>query len=50
MFALAEGDQDIVRQILDKYGYQSTKDVKKIDYDKMCTEIENAAKEKSQEG
>jgi len=48
MFALAEGDQDIVRQILDKYGYQSTKDVKKIDYDKMCTEIENAAKE--QEG
>lgn len=49
MFALAEGDQDIVRQILDKYGYQSTKDVKKIDYNKMCTEIENAAKEKSQE-
>ena len=48
MFALAEGNQDIVRQILDKYGYQSTKDVKKIDYDKMCTEIENAAKE--QEG
>ena len=46
MFALAEGDQDIVRQILDKYGYQSTKDVKKIDYEKMCTEIENAAKEK----
>jgi hypothetical protein len=50
MFALAEGDQEIVRQILDKYGYQSTKDVKKIDYEKMCTEIENAAKEKSQEG
>jgi len=50
MFALAEGDQDIVRQILDKYGYQSTRDVKKIDYEKMCTEIENAAKEKSQEG
>jgi hypothetical protein len=46
MFALAEGDQEIVRQILDKYGYQSTKDVKKIDYDKMCTEIENAAKER----
>jgi hypothetical protein len=50
MFALAEGDQEIVRQILDKYGYQSTKDVKKIDYEKMCAEIENAAKEKSQEG
>jgi hypothetical protein len=50
MFALAEGDQDIVRQILDKYGYQSTKDVKKTDYEKMCTEIENTAKEKSQEG
>ena len=48
MFALAEGNQDIVRQILDKYGYQSTKDVKKTDYEKMCTEIENAVKE--QEG
>ena len=47
MFALAEGDQDIVRQILDKYGYQSTKDVKKTDYEKMCTEIEQLAKEKA---
>lgn len=50
MFALAEGDQEIVRQVLDKYGYESTRDVKKVDYDKMCTEIENAAKEKLQEG
>jgi hypothetical protein len=47
MFALAEGDQEIVRQILDKHGYQSTKDVKKIDYEKMCTEIEQLAKEKA---
>jgi len=47
MFALAEGDQDIVRQILDKHGYQSTKDVKKTDYEKMCTEIEQLAKEKA---
>jgi len=46
MFALANGDQDIVRQVLNKYGYESTRDVKKIDYEKMCTEIENAAKEK----
>ena len=49
MFALANGDQDIVRQILDKYGYQSTKDVKKVDYDKMCTEIENATKPQTEE-
>jgi hypothetical protein len=49
MFALANGDQDIVRQILDKYGYQSTKDVKKVDYDKMCTEIENATKPQAEE-
>ena len=47
MFALAEGDQEIVRQVLDKYGYQSTKDVKKTDYEKMCTEIEQLAKEKA---
>lgn len=49
MFALANGDQGFIRQILDKYGYQSTKDVKKVDYDKMCTEIENATKPQTEE-
>ena len=40
MFALAQGDQDLVRQVLDKYGYESSKEVKKTDYEKICLELE----------
>jgi len=49
MFAIAQGDKDIVRQVLDKYGYEHSKDVTKEDYDKICTEIEQAVKQKIQE-
>ena len=48
MFAIAQGDKDIVRQILDKYGYEHSKDVTKEDYDKICAEIEQAVKQKAQ--
>ena len=40
MFALAQGDQDLVRQVLEKYGYGSSKEVKKTDYEKICLELE----------
>ncbi|KHO63383.1 phage recombination protein Bet [Thermoanaerobacter sp. YS13] len=49
MFAIAQGDKDIVRQVLDKYGYEHSKDVAKEDYDKICAEIEQAVKQKTQE-
>lgn len=49
MFALARGNQDIVRQVLNGYNYESTRDVKKIDYEKMCTEIEQLVKEQENE-
>jgi len=49
MFALARGNQDIVRQVLNGYNYKSTRDVKKIDYEKMCTEIEQLVKEQEDE-
>jgi hypothetical protein len=48
MFAIAQGDKDIVRQVLDKYGYEHSKDVTKEDYDKICAEIEQAVKQKAQ--
>jgi len=31
------------------YNYKSTRDVKKIDYEKMCTEIEQLVKEQEDE-
>ena len=43
MFALAKGDADIVRKVLDKYGYERSDQVKKIKYDEICTKIEAMA-------
>jgi hypothetical protein len=49
MFAIAQGDKDIVRQVLNKYGYEHSQDAIKEDYDKICAEIEQAVKQKAQE-
>jgi hypothetical protein len=40
MFAIAQGNNDLVKEILAKYGYSSSEDVKKTDYNKICEEIE----------
>ncbi|AFK87440.1 MULTISPECIES: hypothetical protein [Thermoanaerobacterium] len=42
MFALANGDNDLVKNIIGKYGYEHSTDVKKTDYEKICNEIETA--------
>lgn len=48
MFALAKGDQSIVRGVLDTFGYKNSTDVKKTEYDKVCEAIEEAAKAKEE--
>ena len=50
MFALAKGDQSIVRGVLDMFGYKNSTDVKKTEYDKVCKAIEEAAKAKKEAG
>lgn len=45
MFALAKGDADIVRKVLEEYGYERSDQVKKIKYDEICTKIEAMANE-----
>lgn len=40
IFAIAEGNQDIVRAVIEKYGYKGTNEIKKTDYNKICSEIE----------
>lgn len=42
IFGIAKGNNDLVRTTLEKYGYKQSTDVKKIDYDKVCIEIEQA--------
>lgn len=41
LFALAKGDSTWVKQVLDKYGYESSKNIKKSDYEKICNDIES---------
>ena len=44
MFALADGDVQIVREVLEKHNYESSKDVRKADYEAICEEIQALAK------
>jgi phage recombination protein Bet len=44
MFALAEGNQDIVRQVLKEYHLSGTNEVTKDVYEEICTRIELLAK------
>lgn len=40
MYALAKGDVELCKKIMKKYGYEHSEQVKKIDYNKICEEIE----------
>ena len=48
MFALAKGDADVVRDVLNKFGYKNSVDVKKTEYDKVCSTIEEMVRKKQQ--
>ena len=45
MFALAKGNAEIVKQVLNDYGYERSEQVEKIKYDEICSKIEQLAKE-----
>lgn len=40
MFALAEGNQDLVKKVLGDFNYDKSSDVKKTDYEAICKRIE----------
>ena len=51
MFALAKGNADIVRAMLNQYGYDRSEQVKKTEYDAICNKIlgvANAAEKKAE--
>ena len=45
MFAIAKGNNEAVKGALEEFGYTSSKDVTKADYEKVCQEIEKKLKE-----
>ncbi len=45
MFAIADGNTELVKDILRKHGYTSSEEVKKTDYNKICEEIETRSNE-----
>lgn len=44
LFAVSKGNNELVRQILLKYGFTSSKSVTKDKYNQICQEIENGGK------
>ena len=50
MFALAKGDAEIVRLVINEYGYEKSEQVKKIEYDTICSKIEQLAQAQSNQG
>lgn len=43
MFAISNGNADLCKEVLKKYGYEKSDDVKKVDYEKICAEIQGVA-------
>lgn len=44
IYALAKGDAELAKAVAKKYGYEKSSDIKKIDYDKICKEVEELVK------
>lgn len=40
LFAISKGNADKVKEVISKYGYESTKAIKKADYEKIAKEVE----------
>ena len=40
LFAIANAQNDLLKQVINKYGYDKTEHIKMSDYDKICKEIE----------
>lgn len=45
LFAISDGNETIIKNIIKNKGYTSTKDIKKTDYKAICDEVEAVVKE-----
>lgn len=41
LFKIANGNNEVAKRVLARYGYESSEQIKMNDYDKICTEIES---------
>lgn len=41
LFAIANGNNEVAKRVLARYGYDSSEKIRVVDYDKICTEIES---------
>lgn len=48
LFAIAKGKNDIVKQVIAKYGYEHSRDIDKKDYQAICDEVEALVKGEEQ--
>lgn len=44
MYAISHGDSELCKRIMSKYGYEKSEQIKKVDYEKICKEIEAEVK------
>jgi len=44
MYAISKGNAELCKEVMKKYGYEKSGQIKKIDYDKICKEIEEQVK------
>lgn len=50
LFAISNGNPDVIKSILAKYGYSKSEEIKKIDYEKMCKDVDQFMKNNPQFG
>ena len=41
LFSIANGNNEIAKRVIERYGYEKSEQIKMSDYDKICTEIES---------
>jgi len=49
LFAKSNGNQSLVRAVMDDYGYESADDIKVSDYDEICEKVEARASEQPEQ-
>lgn len=40
LFAIGNGNNEVIKRVLERYGYEKTEQIKVTDYEEICTEIE----------
>ena len=41
LFAIAKGDNELIKSVMKEYGYENSTDIKKTDYNAICEKVEN---------